>query len=80
MSPPAEPGEHLSPAEARLAEHLALVRATPPAGDVALVRRVVRAARVQRALREPLRLMGSIAAAAVDGLRGLFGVRRGGGG
>lgn len=77
MSPPAEPEEQLSRAEARLVEHLAIVKAAPAAGDAALVRRVVRAARVQRALREPLRLIVTIAAAALDGLRGLLrGPRR----
>lgn len=77
MSTPAEPGEQLSRAERRLVEHLEIVRASPPRADRSLVRRVVRRARWQRALREPLQLIGAIAAVVVEGVAGLLGVRRG---
>jgi len=70
-------GESLSPAERRLAEHLEIVRPLPPSTGGSLARRVVRRARHQRALREPLRLIGSIAAAVVEGIGGLLGVQRG---
>lgn len=76
MSPPPEPAEQLSPAERRLVEHLEIVKASPPPAGGSLVRRVVRSARVQRALREPLRLVSTIAGTVVDGLAGLLGIRR----
>ena len=77
MSIPSAPDEELSAAERRLVEHLEIVKASPPQSGQALVRRVVRRARWQRALGEPLQVIGSIAAALVDGLAGLFGIRRG---
>lgn len=75
MSGPDEPGD-LSDAERRLVQHLEIVKTAPPA-EVSLTQRVVRSARFQRALREPLRVVGAIAMAVVDGLGGLLGVRRG---
>lgn len=69
----------LSPAaERRLDEHLALLRpADTEPGGRGLVRRVVRAARVQQIVRAPLRVAGMIAAAVLDGLAGLLdGTRR----
>ena len=77
MTTPPAPEEELSAAERRLVEHLEIVRASPPRGDRSLVRRVVRRARWQRALREPLEVIGTIAAAVLDGVAGLIGVRRG---
>ena len=71
-----EPPEQLSPAERRLVEHLEVVRSAPPS-DVSLTRSVVRTARRQRALREPLQVISTIALAVVDGITGLLGVRRG---
>lgn len=76
MSTPAGPEEGLSPAERRLVEHLEIVKASPPREDRSLVRRVLLAARWQRALREPLKAIGALAAAVVDGLSGLLGARR----
>jgi hypothetical protein len=77
VSTPAAPDDELSAAEKRLVEHLEIVRASPPGADRSLVRRVVRRARWQRALREPLKVIGTIAAAMVDSVAGLLGVRRG---
>jgi len=60
-----------SPAERRLGEHLELMRVAGPEPGHSLVRRIVRTARWQRALRAPLLVAGVIAAAVVDGLRRL---------
>lgn len=76
MSGPGGSAEPLSPAERRLIEHLEIVRASPPPGGRSLVRRVVRSARRHRALREPLQLIGTIAAAVIEGVGGLLGRRR----
>ncbi len=76
MSSPGGSGEQVSPAERRLIEHLEIVRASPPSGGQSLTRRVVRSARRHRALREPLRLIGTIAAAVIEGVGGLLGIRR----
>lgn len=70
-----EPDEDLSPVERRLFEHLALVRAAPPR-ETSLVHGVLRRARIQRALREPLRAIATIASAVIEGVAGLFGIRR----
>jgi hypothetical protein len=56
------------PAEARLDEHLELLRATPPEPSTELTARVVRAARWQRAIRRPLVVAAQLASAALDGL------------
>ena len=64
------------PAEAKLAEHLALLRAEAPRPGTALTHRVVRTARWQRALRSPLRVVGMIAAGIADGAAALLGFRR----
>jgi hypothetical protein len=77
VSVPGVPDEELSAAERRLVEHLEIVKASPPQGGQALVRQVVRKARWQRALRQPLQVIGTIAAAVVDSLAGLLGIRRG---
>jgi len=65
------PAEELTPAERRLTEHLELLRATPPATP-ALVPRVIRGVRWQRAIRDPLVLVGAVAAAVAQGLSVLF--------
>jgi hypothetical protein len=75
VSPASEPGDGLSAAERRLIEHLEIVKAEPPAGR-SLVTRVVRSARIQRALREPLQAVAVLARAVLDGLAGLLGARR----
>jgi hypothetical protein len=64
------------PAERRVAEHLALLRVDPPTAPTALVRRIVRSVRFQRLLRQPLRVAGMIATAAVAGAVALLGLRR----
>jgi hypothetical protein len=67
------PADDLTPAERRLAQHLELLRASPPIGAPGLVSRVIRGVRWQRAIREPLVLVGAVAAALRDGLGLLFG-------
>ena len=57
----------LTPAERRLAEHLELLRASPPSATPQLVPRVIRGVRWQRAIRDPLLLVGAVAAALVEG-------------
>jgi len=65
-----------TPAERRLDEHLELLRVEPAEPGKELVVRTVRAARWQRVLREPLRVVGMIAAAAFHGLAQLLGAGR----
>ncbi len=64
------------PAERRLDEHLELLRASPPAPGTALVPRVVRTARWQNLLRAPIRVVGMIGLAFMQGLTTLFGGAR----
>jgi hypothetical protein len=64
------------PAERRLDEHLELLRDSPPSPGTALVPRVVRTARWQSFLRAPLRVVGMIGLAFVQGLSTLFGGTR----
>jgi hypothetical protein len=59
--------DDLSPAERRLTEHLELLRATPPRTP-ALVPGVIRGVRWQRAVRDPLVLVGAVATAVLEGL------------
>ena len=65
------PADDLSPAERRLTEHLELLRASPPATP-ALVPRVIRGVRWQRAIRDPLLLVGAVAKAVFEGLGLVF--------
>ena len=69
--------EDLSPAERRLAQHLQLLRASPPAATSDLVLRVIRGVRWQRAIRDPLVFVGAVTAALAEGLSLLFKPRRG---
>jgi hypothetical protein len=69
--------EELSPVEWRLREHLTLLRAGSPVSDPAMVARIVRRARSQRAIRGPLRALGHLAAALGDGVRLLLASRGG---
>ena len=64
--------DELTPAERRLAEHLELLRASPPTVAPALVPRVLRGVRWQRAIRDPLVLVGAVAAAVAEALSVLF--------
>lgn len=66
------PADELTPAERRLTQHLELLRASPPTGAPQLVPRVIRGVRWQRAVREPLSLVGVVASAVFDGLALLF--------
>jgi hypothetical protein len=65
--PDAEP----TAAERGLSEHLQLLRHAAPDPGRALVPRIVRTARWQRIIRAPVRVMGVIAGAVLDGLLGL---------
>ena len=69
------PADDLSPAERRLTDHLELLRASPPPTPP-LVPRVIRTVRWQRAIRDPLVLVGAVAAAVVEGLGIVFGAPR----
>jgi hypothetical protein len=63
--------DDLSPAERRLTQHLELLRDSPPTTPT-LVPRVIRGVRWQRAIRDPLVLVGTVAAAAVEWLGLVF--------
>jgi hypothetical protein len=65
--------EDLSPSERRLLEHLELLRAAPTAAQPELIERVIRRARWQRVIRDPLVLIGTVAAAIGEGLLLLIG-------
>jgi hypothetical protein len=75
MSAGEPPAEELSPAERRLTQHLELLRASPPTTP-ALAPRVIRGVRWQRAIRDPLVLVGTVATAAVEWLGLVFGPPR----
>jgi hypothetical protein len=57
------------PAEGRVIELLLALRDDPPRPGTALARRIVRRARVQRAIVGPLQLLSAFAAALADGAR-----------
>jgi hypothetical protein len=64
--------DELTAAERRLTEHLELLRASPPIVAPDLVPRVLRGVRWQRAIRDPLVLVGAVAAAVAEGLSIFF--------
>ncbi len=68
-----DPDEDLTPAERRLSEHLELLRANPPATGPELMARILRSARWQFAIRDPLIFVGAVSAAMVEGLSLLAG-------
>jgi hypothetical protein len=70
--------DDVTPAESRVRELLAPLGATTPATSTALVPRIVRTARWQRAVREALLDAGAVVSAVGGGLRALIGVRRSG--
>ncbi len=70
--------DDLTPAERRLTEHLELLRASPPTDPPQLAPRVIRTVRWQRVIRDPLLLVGAVAAALAEGLRVLFKQSAGG--
>jgi hypothetical protein len=72
------PTDELSPAERRLAQHLDMLRTSPPTGAPELVPRVIRGVRWQGAIRDPLVLVGVVAAAVVEGLDLVFKLPGGG--
>jgi hypothetical protein len=57
------------PAEHRLAEHLAVMRANPPQADRSLEARIVRRARWQQFARGPLEVVEAIIAALAGAVR-----------
>ena len=67
-----------TPAERALADHLAMLQRTEAEAqdDPSLVRQIVRTARWQKAVRAPLRVVGMIGAAALDGLLAFAGAGR----
>ncbi len=67
-----ESPDDLTPAERRLSQHLELLRATPPEGTPLLVPRVIRSVRWQRAIRDPLLLVGAVTAAVAESVGLLF--------
>lgn len=70
--------EDLTPAELGLARHLALLREEPPPSGPAVVSRVIRTARWQETIREPLILVGTVAGVLADAVRLVLGpVERG---
>jgi hypothetical protein len=69
--------DDLTPAEQRLAQHLQLLRSSPPTATPYLVPRVIRGVRWQRAVRDPLLFVGAVAAALAESL-GLLMKPRGG--
>ena len=73
----AEPPEARSAADARLDQHLDLLRTDVPAGSDSLAHRIARTARWQRAVRTPVRAAISLLGAAAQGLGALLGVREG---
>ncbi len=75
MNRPPEPLEPLSPAEHRLIEHLQLLRTDAPIPPPPMVGQIVRAARWQRAVRQPLLAISAMAAAVGEGVRLLVGSR-----
>ena len=72
------PADDLTPAERRLAQHLELLRASPPIGGPELVPRVIRGVRWQRAIRAPLVFVGAVTAALAEGAALLFERSEGG--
>jgi hypothetical protein len=69
--------DDLTPAERRLTEHLELLRTAAPESPPFLVPRVIRGVRWQRAIRDPLVLVGTVAVAMAESL-GLLFTREGG--
>jgi hypothetical protein len=66
------PVDDLTPAERRLTRHLEVLRVSPPSGGAELVPRVIRSVRWQRAIRDPLVLVGAVAAAVAESVGLLF--------
>lgn len=69
--------DDLTPAEHRLTQHLEVLRTSAPESPPFLVARVIRGVRWQRAIRDPLVLVGAVAGAVAEGFGLMF--RRAGG-
>ena len=63
MSDGENPADDLTVAERRLSEHLELLRASPPTAAPELVTRILRRARWQSTIRDPLVFVGAVAVA-----------------
>ena len=72
-----EEPEHATPAERGLERHVPLLREDPPQPVEPLAPSVARTARWQRAVRSPLRTVGTLAAALAEGVNLIVGGRRG---
>ncbi len=60
--------EELTPAERRLSEHLELLRSSPPTTAPDLIAGILRRARWQTAVRDPLIFVGVVSAAIIESL------------
>jgi hypothetical protein len=60
--------EDVSPAERRLSEHLEVLRADPPIAGPEVIARIVRRARWQIAIRDPLVFVGALSGAIAEGV------------
>jgi hypothetical protein len=69
--------DDLTPAERGLAQHMEPLRTSGPESPPLLVPRIIRSVRWQRAIRDPLVLVGSVASAVAESL-GLLFTRAGG--
>lgn len=69
MNPPEDIPDDLTPAEQRLHQHLAVLREDAPPAPTTIVKRVIRSARWQRAIRRPLQAIGALSATVGRGLR-----------
>jgi hypothetical protein len=68
-----DPAEDLTPAERRLSEHLELLRGSPPTATPELITRIVRRARWQSTIRDPLVFVGALALGLSEALSLLSG-------
>ena len=80
MSRPDDPADEPTAAERRLLALLLLLRSEAPRDDPALTATVMRVARLQHAVRGAAQAVASLAAAVVDGIAIVLGVRRSNGG
>jgi hypothetical protein len=67
------PSDDLTAAERRLSEYLEVLRASPPTAAPELISRIVRRARWQHSIREPLVFVGAVAVAINEALSLLSG-------
>jgi hypothetical protein len=73
LSDAGNPTDDLTAAERRLYEHLELLRSGAPTAGPELIPRIVRRARWQQTIRDPLIFVGAVALAINEGLSLLSG-------